>query len=252
MAEADIRPTGSCEQCGDTFVRTLAVKRFCSDRCQRRNHSGRPISRVYTCEGCSAQFRPKRTDRTRYCSRECSFSTNGHNAEGKAEAKAARALQRSEARRRRIEATERAREEVRRDRLESRTTHCQTCGVAVPYCGNGVPRSYCGDTCRKAGETWRQGRRIARATRKARVRAATVERFDPVEVLARDGWRCHICRRSTPPRLRGTTDPRAPELDHVVPLAKGGEHTRQNTACACRRCNILKGDKLIGQPLLFG
>lgn len=27
---------------------------------------------------------------------------------------------------------------------------------------------------------------------------------------------------------------------------------RRNTACACRRCNILKGDKLIGQPLLFG
>jgi 5-methylcytosine-specific restriction endonuclease McrA len=73
------------------------------------------------------------------------------------------------------------------------------------------------------------------------------ERFDPLEVLARDGWRCHICGVSTPKRLRGTFDDRAPELDHIIPLAAGGEHTRLNTACACRKCNIAKSNKPLGQ-----
>lgn len=249
MADPDIRPTGACEQCGTEFVRTYITKRFCSDRCQRRNHSAKTIAHTYSCEGCGLSFNPKRTDRTRFCSRACAYGTKATRAAARVAEDAAR---KSARRRQKIEASRLSREEARRARLSSRETMCRTCGVAVPYCGNGVPRSYCDKTCQKAGETWRQGRRVARATRKARERSASVERFDPLEVLARDGWRCHICRRPTPQRLRGTMDPRAPELDHVVPLAKGGEHTRRNTACACRSCNIFKGDKLIGQPLLFG
>lgn len=92
-------------------------------------------------------------------------------------------------------------------------------------------------------------RRAAKARRKAlqRGRLDGAEKFDPIEVLARDGWRCYICGISTPKRLRGSYDNRAPELDHIVPLALGGQHTRQNTACACRRCNIDKGSRPLGQ-----
>jgi 5-methylcytosine-specific restriction endonuclease McrA len=92
-------------------------------------------------------------------------------------------------------------------------------------------------------------RRADKARRKAmgRGRAVGAERFDPLEVLARDGWRCHICGISTPKRLRGTYHDQAPELDHITPLALGGQHTRQNTACACRKCNIAKGSRPLGQ-----
>jgi 5-methylcytosine-specific restriction endonuclease McrA len=92
-------------------------------------------------------------------------------------------------------------------------------------------------------------RRADKAYRKAIHRGLTLgaEKFDPLEVLARDGWRCHICGVSTPKRLRGTYDGRAPELDHIVPLARGGQHTRLNTACACRRCNGMKANKPLGQ-----
>lgn len=39
---------------------------------------------------------------------------------------------------------------------------------------------------------------------------------------------------------------RAPELDHIIPLAKGGPHTKANTARACRGCSLAKGDSFIG------
>jgi 5-methylcytosine-specific restriction endonuclease McrA len=58
-------------------------------------------------------------------------------------------------------------------------------------------------------------------------------------------WRCHICGALTLKQMRGTTHLLAPEIDHVVPLARGGEHTYANTACAHRRCNQAKGARLL-------
>lgn len=75
---------------------------------------------------------------------------------------------------------------------------------------------------------------------------------NPIVVFERDGWRCHLCGVKTPEHLRGTTDDRAPECDHIVPIAAGGAHTYENSACACRKCNHLKGAKPLGQLLLFG
>src|SRR5690606_1024132 len=90
-------------------------------------------------------------------------------------------------------------------------------------------------------------RRKTKAWRRAVERGVTAERFDPFEIFERDKWRCHICSTKTPKSLRGTYEDNAPELDHIVPLAAGGEHTRRNTACSCRKCNIEKADKPLGQ-----
>jgi len=88
-------------------------------------------------------------------------------------------------------------------------------------------------------------RLVGKSTRRARQRAATVEFVDPIRVFERDGWACQLCSTPTPRAKRGTCDPDAPELDHVVALAAGGEHSYRNTQCACRRCNGLKSDKPI-------
>lgn len=103
----------------------------------------------------------------------------------------------------------------------------------------------------KNSPAYRVWKKANRARRRALERGAWAERFDPVEVLARDGWRCHICGARTPAKLRGSYDDRAPELDHIVPLASGGEHSRMNTACACRKCNITKGSRPMGQLRLL-
>lgn len=66
---------------------------------------------------------------------------------------------------------------------------------------------------------------------------AAPEMFDRSEIFARDGGVCHICG--------GLVNPESWHVDHVVPLARGGEHSRTNVAVAHPFCNQSKGAKLI-------
>ena len=88
----------------------------------------------------------------------------------------------------------------------------------------------------------------ARATyrliRKARIRAAAVEPVNPIAVFDRAHWHCQLCGVATPRSSRGTYSSDAPELDHIIPLSKGGSHSYANTQCACRSCNGLKSDTI--------
>jgi len=131
-----------------------------------------------------------------------------------------------------------------------------------PYCSlqwsslvrNGV-RQHCFDEAcesehiRRARRKWRSGKS---AQSRAKKHGAERRYFDVAQVLARDRWTCQLCGAKTPERLRGTTDRFAPEIDHIVPISKGGGHTKENTQCACRQCNSTKGSKPLGQTLLFG
>lgn len=124
--------------------------------------------------------------------------------------------------------------------------------VACKECGSGFEqRTWLGrpeSRCRACAAVYRRSvKRIERTARRARERKAGRDRIDPLRVFERDRWRCHVCRRSTPRRLRGTHDDLAPELDHIVPLAAGGLHTWGNVACACRACNLRKGATALGQ-----
>lgn len=53
-------------------------------------------------------------------------------------------------------------------------------------------------------------------------------------VLVRDGGRCRICRRAI--NL---------EMDHIVPISKGGKTEESNLQTLCRRCNRRKWKKLV-------
>jgi 5-methylcytosine-specific restriction endonuclease McrA len=44
--------------------------------------------------------------------------------------------------------------------------------------------------------------------------------------------------------LSGLWLPNSPELDHIIPLAKGGDHTKSNVQCVCASCNRKKGARL--------
>jgi len=81
---------------------------------------------------------------------------------------------------------------------------------------------------------------VARHARRVRVESGAVERFDALEVFERDGWVCGICGQLMDPVLKWP-EPRSASLDHVLPLAAGGEHTRANTQAAHLICNIRKG-----------
>ena len=55
-------------------------------------------------------------------------------------------------------------------------------------------------------------------------------------IYARDGYRCRKCGISQ----RYATL----EIDHIIPIAKGGKSTYDNLQTLCHRCNVEKGDKL--------
>lgn len=63
-------------------------------------------------------------------------------------------------------------------------------------------------------------------------------------LLERDGWQCGICQT----RIRTYRDA---SLDHIVPLADGGEHVLANVQAAHRRCNYSKGARGGNEQLLL-
>lgn len=128
---------------------------------------------------------------------------------------------------------------------------CLTCNrTFVPPPTGGMRTDYCSDPCRDVQK--RKHKKIDKLRRKAKVRAVKVESVDPFKVFDRDHWRCQLCGIRTPKAKRGTIAPDAPELDHIVPLAHGGDHSYRNTQCTCRRCNHAKGATVKGQLLLIG
>jgi 5-methylcytosine-specific restriction endonuclease McrA len=60
-------------------------------------------------------------------------------------------------------------------------------------------------------------------------------------VFERDGWRCGICHAVIDQALRWP-HPGSATLDHIVPLADGGDHMPSNWQAAHAACNIEKGN----------
>jgi 5-methylcytosine-specific restriction endonuclease McrA len=46
--------------------------------------------------------------------------------------------------------------------------------------------------------------------------------------------------------------PKAPTIDHIVPVSEGGDDTRANVQLACFRCNSVKGPRGSQQLALIG
>lgn len=78
---------------------------------------------------------------------------------------------------------------------------------------------------------------------KARKRGALVEVFTRKEIFERDGWQCHICRTAIDPKV-AYPHPLSASIDHVVPLVRGGTHSRSNVAAAHFTCNASKKDRV--------
>ncbi len=54
-------------------------------------------------------------------------------------------------------------------------------------------------------------------------------------IYARDHGACQYCSRP------------AESIDHVLPRSRGGAHRWDNVVACCRRCNSLKGDRLLSE-----
>jgi 5-methylcytosine-specific restriction endonuclease McrA len=71
------------------------------------------------------------------------------------------------------------------------------------------------------------------AKRRARLRQAAIGEVDYAQVLRDSGGICGICKQ---PLQASPVD-----IDHIVPLSKGGAHTQTNLQATHMRCNRRKG-----------
>jgi len=208
-------PAVACKGCQkEFFPRKRMYSTYCSRDCAFRARAAAPYSRILiaTCKGCRTQFTSRRV--RQYCSDACRPSSKYLS-------------------------------------LLPASKNCRTCAVEyTPTSAGGSPSDYCSAACRDVAAA--ACKRIENTKRQARLAAATIEDVDPYVVFARDRWRCCLCGVKTPRAKRGTYDDDAPELDHIIPIARQGEHSYRNTQCACRACNIKKSDRPLGQLLLIG
>ena len=199
---------------------------------------------LHTCELCGKGFYPKRTNNNRFCGRGCglqwaSFKTAFKKNGGRVWVRVHR------------------RKPKQKKHVDRETwlwpampRACAICGSAfAPERTGGRFPKFCSDECRASSR-----RAISTTSKRKReqvVRSSAIDRIDPLKVFERDAWRCQICGCKTPQSKRGTCQPSAPELDHIVSLANGGSHTWGNVQCACRSCNGRKGARSFGQLHLF-
>jgi len=224
-------PERTCEYCGDTFHRRADkhnAARFCSRKCGfaakanmtlAKRASSLRVSYTITkckCAICGVCFEGA-TIAAKYCSDDC-----------------------------RIDGA--YRRVVANDNIGRSPRPCEVCGEMFTTTYGDKRSKYCSAECGRKSDASRAVRKAA----KLRRRCAVVEIVNPIEVFKRDGWRCRLCGVKTPSKMRGTYEPNAPELDHIIPIAAGGEHSYRNTQCACRKCNGAKGATPLGQMLLFG
>lgn len=172
------------------------------------------------------------------------------------------------------------REKVVKDNLEKYPIAiCAYCGGDTHRSVTGAPRTYCSKRCsdsagyrrRRATQprcnipgcdrpshsqgmcgshysSWWNDENPERKLRlrggyEARLESQTVEAIPREAVFERDGWVCHLCGEPIP-RDAAWPDVLSAQVDHVVPLAKGGDHSWGNVAAAHFKCNAAKRDRL--------
>lgn len=102
-------------------------------------------------------------------------------------------------------------------------------------------------------EKGKNAERKASHKRRALKLCVEYEIFNPSEILERNGYKCQLCGKKTRPDYKNPNHPLYPNLDHIIPLSKGGAHTRLNTQCLCHQCNMEKGANNYNDQLrMFG
>lgn len=208
-----------CQSCDGPVISTGGRRRFCSQDCAR-GQVRRPREQQYGCGTAAAYRRGCRCEACR---------------DAKAAADNGRPLNRCA--------------DCGRVARAERCVDCLPAGPSrlCPDCGAERPRGRrrCGDCAERANaEAVRRARRAYRHRRRAARRGVSADYFTDVEIFERDGWRCHICRKAVRRAPRSRMDPDRATLDHIWPLSKGGEHSRENVACAHLRCNLAKGARV--------
>lgn len=267
-------PEGQCAWCGaETEESVKGYKKYCSNKCsaymtkyrQTGHVTGaldkKPHSRCPNC-GKPVYRKHARGPLPKWCSPQCQWSSKEKNAHDSA---------RNKAKRQRIAAE---------NLVKYPESVCLVCGSEAPRKANGTPRMYCSRACQNKAHylrsqesnppcsvegcerptmarglcgshystLWLQENPekllARRKTRKSFLDAAqTCDVIDRDVLLERDNWTCGICGERIDPSLKHP-DRMSYQVDHIVPISKGGDHSWANVQAAHFHCNAGKRDRI--------
>lgn len=250
-----------CATCNKLFTARLSTARYCGERCRPVREAKSPER--YSCELCGGLFgRPAtRGQRPKYCSDcrgahletcpdcgrsrvttrwgrprcfECGMRRRSPNAVRKRLVHVGPSLPRCD-----IPAQHPARQGKKKARPRVWVGgSCRRCGIPFLVAAHPDAR-YCSHQCLRAD---------GRDRRRAIKREAFVAEVWRARVFERDGWRCQLCGKLVA-RARRVPHPKAPVLDHILPLAAGGTHEPANVQCAHFLCNSRKGARAANDQL---
>jgi len=109
------------------------------------------------------------------------------------------------------------------DATPRRVAACLRCGKDLSLKSSHA--IYCSKTCKSMDHTFKhRGKTQLKGTARRTL------------IFSRDGGACYICGN--------TVSFKEMELDHIIPVKKGGTSDSFNLAVSCRRCNRSKGAKI--------
>lgn len=119
------------------------------------------------------------------------------------------------------------------------------------HCGKGYADIYWRSTCSAecSEQHAKAVRNEAKLRRRALMRDAYISPVNRRQLFERDNWTCQICHEPVE-RDKVVPHPKAPTIDHVIPLARGGTHEMANAQCADFLCNATKSDRTDWSPAL--
>lgn len=128
---------------------------------------------------------------------------------------------------------------------------CEWCGRSFRREKGQTCSLSCGQRLRHRDSTPEVKRARARARERRKrdlKRGARSEVYTLAEIAARDRYRCGLCRKRVA-MTKIVPHPKAPTIDHLVPLSKGGDDTRANAQLAHLGCNSRKHNRGGGEQL---
>lgn len=134
------------------------------------------------------------------------------------------------------------------EKLEAEYRECADCGLLF-YSSTAKKRCQeCGEKARAISKRKDNARREVK--RRAKLSAAMVDKdINLVDLFKKSNGVCYLCGKPCDIEDRREANGTIicgdmyPSIDHVIPLARGGQHSWNNVRLAHRICNSLKSDK---------
>ena len=134
---------------------------------------------------------------------------------------------------------------------------CAECGQPFAVLAN-LRQTHCSAQCKTARKRRQGAKRGPRTAhhrqqrhRRRAARYITDLRAADLKAMLAARTYCPLCRRRM---VDAHHHPRAKHIDHIIPIAAGGTHTRGNIRVICRSCNLTRpidGSDVVGQVTLW-